>query len=67
MPKQNTITDQLKAAIKASGLTHYRIAKDAGLKATSVDRFMSGQRGLNIDTAAKICAALNLELRKRNS
>jgi transcriptional regulator with XRE-family HTH domain len=67
MPKQKTIKDQLKAAIKASGLTYYRISKDAGITETAIARFMSGERGLNIDTAAKICAALNLELRKRNS
>ena len=63
--KPKTITDQLKAAIKDSGLTHYRIAKDADINPESIDRFMSGGRDLRLETAAKICAVLNLELKTK--
>lgn len=66
MPKQKTIADQLKAAIRDSGLTRYRIAKDAGIKQAIIDRFVSGKRSMTMDTAAKICEALNLELKPKS-
>ena len=57
------IADVLKAAIKASKLTHYRVAKLAGTSPPVVDRFVSGERDIRLATAAKIAAALGLELR----
>ena len=63
------IDDALKAAIKKSGLTHYALGKEAGVAPSVIDRFMveagSGERGgdLRISTAAKIAAAMGLELR----
>jgi hypothetical protein len=63
------IDDALKAAIKKSGRSHYAIGKAAGVAPSVIDRFMveagSGERGgdLRISTAAKIAAALGLELR----
>lgn len=64
MPRQpKPITATLKAAIKASNLTHYAIAKLAGTTPGQIDRFMSGERDLRLETAGKIAAALGLELR----
>jgi transcriptional regulator with XRE-family HTH domain len=56
------LVEALKAAIKASGLSHYRIAKRAGVAPALVDRFMLGVRDLRLATAAKIADALGLEL-----
>ena len=64
MAKQRDISDTFKAAIKASGKTHYRIAKVAGIKPAIIDRFMSGERDLRLATAAKIAEVLGLELVK---
>lgn len=61
--KQKSMVDVLRAAIKSSGLTHYRIAKDAGIKPQIIDRFVSGERDLRLATAAKLCEALGLELK----
>jgi transcriptional regulator with XRE-family HTH domain len=64
MPKKpKPITDTLRAAIKASGLTHYALAKVTGVTAGQLDRFMSGERDLRLNSAAAIAAALGLELR----
>jgi plasmid maintenance system antidote protein VapI len=64
MPRQpKPITATLKAAIKASSLTHYAIAKLADITPGQVDRFMTGERDLRLETAGRIAAALGLELR----
>ena len=60
--KAKPIDVTLKAAIKASGLTHYALAKAAGVTAGQLDRFMSGERDLRLVTAGQLAAALGLEL-----
>ena len=69
MAKRKTMSDTLRAAIKSSGLSNYRIAKDAGIEPDSIDRFVrvEGRRDLRLETAEKIADVLGLELRKRDS
>lgn len=61
--KPKAISDTLKAAIRSSGLTHYAVGKLAEVSPAQIDRFMSGERDLRLETAAKLAAALGLELR----
>jgi transcriptional regulator with XRE-family HTH domain len=61
--KPKPIDATLKDAIKASGLTHYALAKVTGVTAGQLDRFMSGERDLRLNSAAAIAAALGMELR----
>ena len=56
------IGDQLRAAIKASGLTHYAIGKLAEVAPSVLDRFVSGERDLKLATAARIAESLGLAL-----
>ena len=42
--KPPRIDDQLRKAIKASGHTHYWIAKLADVSPSQIDRFMTGER-----------------------
>ena len=60
-----TMTDVLKAAIEESGLTQYRIAKDTGIPATSLMRFMRGETSLRLDKADVLAEYLGFELTKR--
>lgn len=53
--------DDLRRAIKASGLTHYRLAQMAGITPEVIDRFMSGERDVRFETACKLATALELE------
>jgi len=62
--KKNMV-DVLQKAIRESGLTHYRIAKDAGIKPSQIDFFVNGERTLTVETAAKVAEVLGLELVKR--
>lgn len=61
--KQLAIDAALKAAIKASGLTHYAVAKLADVSPAQIDRFMSGERDIRLGTAAAIASALGLGIR----
>jgi len=61
--RRKTIVTQLKNAICKSGLTHYRIAKDAGISPSQIDRFMTAAGDLRFATAAKIAGALGLTLK----
>ena len=70
--KTTSIDDVLKAEIRKSGLTHYALGKAAGVSPSVIDRFMldpgAGERGgdLRLSTAARLAAALGLELRPRD-
>jgi len=67
MPKKQKLTEALRKAIKASGKTHYRLAKESGLKPDYFDRFVYGTRDIRLSTAGKICQALGLELRPKSA
>jgi len=56
------LVDTLKRAITKSGFTHYAIAKSAECYTSQVDRFVSGERDLGLETAGRIAAALGLQL-----
>ena len=61
-----TISAQLRAAIKATDATFYRIAKDAGIDWGTLQRFTDGTRpNIRIDTVDKLCDFLGLELRPK--
>lgn len=60
----------LLQAVKRDPRSQYRLAKDAGIAVAVLQRFESGERGINFSTASKLCKALGLELRpakKRSS
>jgi len=53
---------QLQEAIRTSGKSLYRVAKDSGVGAAQLGRFMSGKRGLSLDSLDKIFDALELQI-----
>ena len=55
--------DALHEAIDGSGLTMYRIAKDAGLDFSTLSRFCHGERDLKLESADKLAEYFNLEVR----
>lgn len=62
--KPRTMADVLREACRESGLTHYRIGKDAGIGPEMVTRFIVG-RDIRISTAGKIADVLGLELKPK--
>jgi plasmid maintenance system antidote protein VapI len=63
--KTKDIVEALRDAIKASGQTHYALAKAADVTPAQLDRFVAGERDLKLETAAKIADALGLVLQAR--
>lgn len=57
-----TLTTTLRAAIERDGRSVYRLCKDAGIDQASLSRFISGERGLTLESADKLAAALRLKL-----
>jgi hypothetical protein len=55
--------DQIRRAIRDSGLSLYAVARDAGVNVAPIQRFMAGEHGMTIDSAEKVCGVVGLELR----
>jgi transcriptional regulator with XRE-family HTH domain len=64
-PKARSIVEQLKQAIKRSGETQYAIAQATGISQSVLNRFINGERGISLETAAKLCQYLDLDLAPR--
>lgn len=56
------LTRQLQAAIAATEQSLYSIAQGSGIAAPVLQRFVSGERGITLDTAGKLAAYLGLSL-----
>ena len=56
-------TEALREAIRDSGLSQNEIARRAGIDSGQVSRFVNGQRGMTLATAATVAAVLGLALR----
>jgi hypothetical protein len=56
------LTKQLQAALKACPKTVYAISQESGVSAPIIQRFLSGERGITLDTAGKLAAYLGLSL-----
>ena len=55
-------SDQIRRAIRTSGLTQYAIAKKSGLSRGGISRFMSGDRDMNLRTLDKLAPVLNVQI-----
>jgi plasmid maintenance system antidote protein VapI len=56
------LQDQLREAVKQSGLSLYRIAKDSGVVYQVLHRFASGERDLTLETATKLADYFGMRL-----
>ncbi len=56
------IDEQLRAALAESKLSAYALAKESGVDAAVLSRFLSGERDITLGTAAKLAHVLGLTL-----
>jgi len=56
------VSDQLRQAIHASGLTNYRIGTDTDVNIRTVDRFVDAEKPMHTDTFDTLCDYFGLEL-----
>jgi len=57
-----SLVDELREAIFHCGETEYRVAKESGVAQPILNRFLRGERGISLETAAKVCKYLRLHL-----
>jgi hypothetical protein len=57
-----TVSQQLRRAVRQSGRTLYRVSKDSGLSYPALHRFAAGKKGLSLDSLDRLCAYLGLRL-----
>lgn len=62
MAKARMLSEQLREAIRESGLSMVAVARGVDLHKATMSRFMSGERGLRLDAVDKLCELLQLRL-----
>ena len=63
MSKGKSLTDQIRDAVKASKLSHYRLCKETGIDPASLSKFMTGERqGLSMEALNRLAALLKLRI-----
>ncbi|MFI5461225.1 MAG: helix-turn-helix domain-containing protein [Isosphaerales bacterium] len=63
--KRKRLSDQIRDAVDASGMSRYAICKAIGLSQGTMSRFMSGRSGISSETMDRIGELLDLEIRPR--
>jgi predicted XRE-type DNA-binding protein len=58
--KRTRISDQIRAAINASGLSRYKICNAVGIQQSSMSKFMKGERGLSLAAVDRLGELLGL-------
>jgi len=61
-PAAVSLAGSIKARIKALDLTAYALGKLSGVSAVVIQRFLNGERGITLETAERLCQALDLIL-----
>jgi transcriptional regulator with XRE-family HTH domain len=56
------LTDAVRRAIRLSGQTRYRIAKETGIAQSQLSRLMTGETGLSVESIEKLADYLGLEI-----
>jgi hypothetical protein len=56
------ISQQLRDAIDASGMSRYRICKEIGLPESTMSHFMAGKCGLQLSTIDRLSELLGLRI-----
>ena len=60
--KRTKLSDQIRRAVDASGLSRYRISKSLDIAESTMSRFMSGQGWLSMEYLDGLADLLNLNI-----
>ena len=60
--KRIHFSDQIRQAVNSSGLSRYRICKEAGIDQATFSRFMSGKVGMALPTLDALADVLGLDI-----
>jgi hypothetical protein len=56
------LSDQIRRAVDASGLSRYRISKTLGIAESTMSRFMSGPGGLSMEYLDALADLIDLNI-----
>lgn len=59
---KKSLADQLRRAVKESGITVYELSRRSEVHRSQLSRFLRGQRDLGLTMADKLCRVLGLTL-----
>ncbi len=62
MPKRQALSDQIRAAVDASGLSRYAICKAIGLDQGALSRFMARKTGMGLESLDRLAGFLGLRV-----
>ena len=57
-----SLSDELRQAVERSGLSRYSICQQTGIDQGSMSKFISGERGLAIESIDKLAELLGLHI-----
>jgi hypothetical protein len=60
-----TFADQLREAIRGSGMTRYSISVQTGIAQSTLCKFLKMERGMSLDSVDRLMECLGLEIRSR--
>lgn len=60
--KRVKLIDQIRRAASECDMSHYGLAKAAGMDVAAVSRFISGTRGLSMESIDALAAVLKLRI-----
>jgi transcriptional regulator with XRE-family HTH domain len=63
LKKRVSFSEQIRRAIRASGLSAYQLCQAIGLDQSTLSRFLSGRCGLSLEALDRLAEELNLEVR----
>ncbi|MFI5459773.1 MAG: helix-turn-helix domain-containing protein [Isosphaerales bacterium] len=56
------MSDEIREAVNASGMSRYAIAKTLGMAESTMSRFMNGKGGLSMDFIDRLAVLLGLHI-----
>ena len=56
------LSDQIRRAIEACGKSRYQIAKETGVDAATLCRFVQGRHGLLLDTLDRVAECIGMRI-----
>jgi transcriptional regulator with XRE-family HTH domain len=59
-----SLADQLRQAIRDSGITIYKLSQESGVHRSQLSRFLHGERDLSLAVSDKICGVLGVQFCK---
>jgi transcriptional regulator with XRE-family HTH domain len=63
-PRPLTLVDQIREAVRESGMGIRELGRVSGVDPSRISRFMRGQSSIDVAAASAICEALGYELTK---